>query len=303
VERLLMITNSAAGTADAEAVDEALAVLRGRGLDVEVVATADAGELDAVLDRRDDRRLVIAGGDGSLHAVAAALHRREETAHTTLGLIPLGTGNDFARGVGLPLEPAPAAEIVATAAAQPVDLLVDEGDGVVVNAVHVGVGADAGRAAEPWKARLGKVGYVVGAVIAGFTTDGHRLRVEVDGQVVATGRRRVLQVGVGNGSFVGGGTELAPEADPTDGHADVLMSFAVSPLDRLRYAIRLRRGTHDERHDVRLVEATTVRISGEPFWTNADGELAGPFTDKTWTLVPGALRMTLPSRSRGHPSR
>ena len=57
-----------------------------------------------MLHRAGCRRIVVAGGDGSLHAVVTALHRRHELASRTLGLIPLGTGNDFARTLGIPLD-------------------------------------------------------------------------------------------------------------------------------------------------------------------------------------------------------
>ena len=101
VERLLLITNADAGTNDEEAVDAALEVLR-RAADVEVAATSSPDELEEVLAKRDGRDLVVAGGDGSLHAVVAALHASDDLAGPTVGLIPLGTGNDFARGVRIP---------------------------------------------------------------------------------------------------------------------------------------------------------------------------------------------------------
>ena len=59
---------------------------------------------------------MVAGGDGSLHAVVTALHRRHELAERTLGLIPLGTGNDFARALDIPLDPAEAAAALCSAA-------------------------------------------------------------------------------------------------------------------------------------------------------------------------------------------
>ena len=71
--------------------------------------TTNPGELDGVLHRAGCRSIVVAGGDGSLHAVVSALHRRHELAERTLGLIPLGTGNDFARALDIPLDPAEAA--------------------------------------------------------------------------------------------------------------------------------------------------------------------------------------------------
>ena len=65
-----------------------------------------------MLHRAGSRRIVVAGGDGSLHAVVAALHRRNDLADAVLGLIPLGTGNDFARCMGIPLDPEEAARVI-----------------------------------------------------------------------------------------------------------------------------------------------------------------------------------------------
>ena len=106
------------------------------------------------------------GGDGSLHAVVAALHRRHELASTVVGLIPLGTGNDFARGVGLPLDPEAAARVVVEGNIVPMDLIVDCLGGVVVNNVHIGVGALAAHNARPMKKVIGRLGYALGAVKA-----------------------------------------------------------------------------------------------------------------------------------------
>ena len=103
MDPLLVITNSDAGSADEESLDLALGVLR-KETSVEVQATGDPGELDGVLHRAGSRRIVVAGGDGSLHAVIAALHRRNELAGRVLGLLPLGTGNDFARTLEIPLD-------------------------------------------------------------------------------------------------------------------------------------------------------------------------------------------------------
>jgi diacylglycerol kinase (ATP) len=294
VQRILLITNADAGSHNQQAIDSALEVLR-RDAEVDVAATSDQEGLEAALDRRDGRDVVVAGGDGSLHQVVAALHRDDDLAGPTLGLIPLGTGNDFARELGIPLDPAAAAAVVGHGRQTRVDLLVDDEDGVVVNAVHVGVGADAGREAQVWKARIGRVGYAIGALVAGFTTQGDRLRVTADDTVLADGTRLVLQVGIGNGSFIGGGTALAPHADPTDGQADVMVSFSVRRRDRLLYAVHLRRGTHEDRHDVRMVRATRVEISGGPFACNADGELTGPIRRRSWRVLTGAFTMMLPT--------
>jgi len=293
VERILLVTNAEAGTNDKTAVDEALAVLREHA-DVKVAATTDAHQLHRVLADRDGRDVVVAGGDGSLHAVIRALSDNGDLSSPTLGLIPLGTGNDFARGVDIPLLPAEAAAVIVDGRTTKVDVLVDGEGGIVVNAVHVGVGAEAGREAAPWK-WLGKLGYVVGAAKAGFKSRGHRMRVVADDTVLADGHRRVFQVGIANGPNIGGGTKLSPHADPTDGSIDVLVSFSVKRRDRFLYGVHLKRGTHEERHDVRTVRARRVSVSGDGFWCNADGELAGPITSREWRLQPDAFAMRLPT--------
>jgi diacylglycerol kinase (ATP) len=298
VDPLLLITNSDAGTTDAENVEKALVVLRASA-DVEVCATSNPGELDGVLHRRGGRRVVVAGGDGSLHAVVAALHRRHELADTVLGLVPLGTGNDFARGADIPLDPEEAARVVVEGETRPVDLIVDCVGNVVVNNVHVGLGAQASRKAHKWKhrlgrVRLGKVGYPIGALLASVNPPFVRLQVEVDGEPVADLAHPVLMVAIGNGATVGGGAEITPEAHPESGKMDVMVAFAVGPTARLGYALHVRRGEHHEREDVKYLRGRTVSVSGQSFYCSADGEVYGPERNRTWRIEPGAFRMTLP---------
>ena len=290
---MLLITNSDAGSNDTANLDKALTVLR-ETADVEVCSTSNQGELDGVLHRRGGRRVVVAGGDGSLHAVVAALHRRHELRDAVLGLIPLGTGNDFARGTGIPLDPEEAARLVAKGSVRPVDLLVDCVGEVVVNNVHIGVGAQASRKAHKWKGRLGRVGYGIGAALASVNPPFVRLRIELDGEVVADFDRPILQVAIGNSSHVGGGTELTPEASPEDGKVDVMVSFAVGPLSRFGYVVGLRKGEHHERDDVLYVRGSNVSVSGQSFYCSADGELYGPERNRTWHVEKAAFSMSLP---------
>ena len=223
MDPLLVITNAEAGTSDEETLELALAILREKA-SVEVQATSNPGELDGVLHRAGSRRIVVAGGDGSLHAVIAALHRRNDLKAAVLGLLPLGTGNDFARGTGIPLDIEEAARVILAGEVRPMDVVVDEVGEVVVNSVHVGAGANASRRGHRWKERLGsvgvgklnlgKLGYPIGALLTAWHPPIIRLRVEVDGEVVNDLDQRVLMVALGNGSSVGGGAQLTPEATP-----------------------------------------------------------------------------------------
>jgi YegS/Rv2252/BmrU family lipid kinase len=293
VDPLLLITNAEAGGAQHDALEVALGVLR-EDADVEVATTTNPGELDGVLHRAGCRSIVVAGGDGSLHAVVAALYRRHELADAVVGLVPLGTGNDFARGAGIPLDPAEAARVVVAGDVRPVDLIVDCLGEVVVNNVHIGVGAQASESARPLKRALGRFGYVLGAMKAAVRPPFVRVRVEVDGHVVADFAHPILMVAIGNGSRIGGGARVTPEAVPTDGKMDVMVSFSTSLWAKLGYAARFRMGTHHKRDDVLYVRAESVTLSGQAFYCSADGELYGPERNRTWHIEPGAFSMPLP---------
>ncbi|MCW2835514.1 MAG: diacylglycerol kinase [Nocardioides sp.] len=300
---MLVITNSDAGTADEETLKSALSILR-RTVSIEVAATSNPGELDGVLHRAGSRRIVVAGGDGSLHAVVSALHRRNELTGKTLALLPLGTGNDFARGTDIPLGIEDAARLVLEGQARPVDLIVDETGEIVVNNVHVGAGAQASRRGHKWKKRLGsvgvgkvnfgKLGYPIGALLAAFEPPSQRLRVEVDGKVVNDLDRPVMMVAIGNGANVGGGTELTPDADPESGRMDVMISRAVTIGAKIGYVAKLRKGEHHERDDVVYLRGSEVSIRGEDFYVSADGEVYGPERSRTWRIEPAAYNMVLP---------
>jgi diacylglycerol kinase family enzyme len=298
---LLVVVNGAAGSADDEPVDAALGVLRA-GTDVEVAATSSSDELDDVVRGLDGRRPVVVGGDGSLHAVAAALDRAGLLGAQPVGLIPCGTGNDLARTLGLPLDPEDGARVVLEGSPRRLDVLREDGGLLVVNAVHAGVGASAGRHAERLKELMGVVAYPVGAVVAGAAERGWELRVEVDGRPVeapsgewrADGSTALLMVGICNGPTVGGGTALVPEADPGDGSVDVMVSAATGPAERLAFGAALRSGTHGERDDVVLARGRSVTISGESVDIDADGEVHEGWQRQTWRLDPGAWSIVVP---------
>ena len=167
--RLLVITNAAAGTNEDEVLEPALEAMRQRA-DVKVAATASPDELAEVLAQLDGRQVVVAGGDGSLHAVVQALYDTGLLHRTAVSLLPLGTGNDFARGMGIPLDTLAAVAVVLDGDLRPVDLITDNEGRIVINNVHAGVSAQASRHGARWKQRLGsvnlgKVGYPVGAAL------------------------------------------------------------------------------------------------------------------------------------------
>lgn len=295
----IAITNDNAGSNRMDAVEAALDVLRS-GFDVRVASTATGAELDAELAGEDT--VIVIGGDGSLHGVVASLGRLDRVGAVTLGLIPLGTGNDFARSLGIPDDSGAAAQLIVDGHHVAVDLLYDDAGGTVINAVHLGAGAEAADRAETWKAALGPVGYAVGSLMSGLSHEPLDVQVSVDGTALPAGNG-VLQVAINNGKYVGGGTPLAPDADPSDGQLDVVVSYAIGPAERLGYARDLREGTHVEREDVMTARGTTVTVHGEAFSCSADGEIEHGVTTRTWKLAPAALAMFAPNgASPGRPA-
>lgn len=309
-QRLLLIVNAGAGSADDAAVEATLGVLR-PAADVAVAATASAEDLDDALAARDARRLVVIGGDGSLHAVVCALDRNGALDPADpVGVIALGTGNDLARTLGIPLDPAEGAAALLTGRPRRLDVLRDDVGGIVVNAVHAGVGAEAGRSAAALKDQLGAAAYPLGAVFAGATSLGWGLRIEVDGAVVVDseqgicpdeargllpgGDAQVLMAGACIGRTIGGGAPLAPGAVPDDGLVDVVVCTATGPVARVAFGAALRTGEHLERDDVIALRGREVSISGDPIPLNADGELSDPVPARTWRVDPLAWSVIVP---------
>ncbi len=293
---LLAIANAAAGSSDADAVDQVVRVLQD-GYDVELVSTSSPEDLaGAVTTHPDVDGIIALGGDGSLHAVVAALHRADRLGDVTIGLIPLGTGNDFAATLDLPPDAADAAKVILAGRTREIDLIVDGTGDIVINAAHIGIGAEAAAAARPWKKFLGPVGYALGAAITGLkglTTPGATLRVCVDGEPLPR-QEPVIQVAIGNGQFVGGGAPLLPQADPSDGQLDVSVSYTESPRRRIAYAFSVRRGDHHRRDDVVYMRGTHVTVDGDALRCTSDGELRPASRHYEWELHPAALTMYVP---------
>jgi len=286
----LVVANPDAGGTHEGIVADVRGRLEAAGGRVTLVEGDDA-ELDALLREADGDCVVAVGGDGSIHRVATRL-RAVDRLDLDVGLVPLGTGNDLARGAGLPLDPLVATEGLAGWPARPVDLLVGNGR-LVVNVVHLGLGAHAAETASRWKAGLGKLAYPLGAVVAGTWVSPWELRVAVDGRVVHEGT--TVLAGVGNGRTIGGGTRMFPRAALDDGLADVVV--AASRFGRVGRAVfghAARAGSHSRLSWVRTARGRHVAIEGEPIAGNADGEVWAAAASWEVAVVPGALRLRRP---------
>lgn len=297
---MIIAVNSAAGSAESDRLQRAVEILQA-GAGAELVVTASPDDLGRAAERAAGSRLVIAGGDGSLHLAVSCLRALGLLDEVVLGLVPLGTGNDFARGLHVPLEPDEAARLCLEGAPRPLDLLVSDAGDVVVNAVHAGLGAAAAKRSDGLKESLGSLAYPIGAIIAGVSEAGYELDVTVDGEPLHSGS--TLMVGVANGPCIGGGTALCASAVPDDGLLDVVVVSAVSRAARTAFAAALRNGVHLDREDVIHVRGRSVTIAGDEVAHDADGEILGPFPRRSYRVEPGAWRMLAPAGAAGAPRR
>jgi len=284
----LLLANSAAGSASPERLD-AVETALGEGFTVTRETCDGPDELRSTLDRFPGDRVIVAGGDGSLHVLVNVLADLGRLDDTVVGLAPMGTANDFATGLGLPDDPVAAARACVLGEPAAVDALIADDGEVIVNAAHAGVGAVASDRAQAAKPVVGALAYPLAALVAGATTPGYQLTITIDDTVVHDGT--TLFALAANGPCLGGGARLCDGADPADGAIDVLVIGDVPVLDRAGLAVDLQRGTHTEHDHVDRYRGTSVRVHGEAVDHSRDGELCHDLADATYTVRPAAWHL------------
>ncbi|MEN5365436.1 lipid kinase YegS [Stenotrophomonas sp. TWI273] len=273
----LILNGKATGNED---VREAVAALRERGVQLEVRVTWESGDAEryvaeAIAHGVDT--IIAAGGDGTLSEVAETLAHREEAADAlpSLGLLPLGTANDFATAAEIPDEPLAALELMTHAPARPVDLLRIDADGKVwwcANVASGGFGTEVTvETDEGLKKVLGGLAYLVTGVSRLGRIDPIQARVRAPGFEWAGG---FIALGIGNGRQAGGGQVLCPEALIDDGLLDITVIPELSGEVASTFAALVKGGKRGALEQVaERVQAPWVEIEAEvPLTLNLDGE-------------------------------
>ena len=286
--RALLLSNRTAGSSDDKLVAKIADVLSD-GYDVVDASPAGSSELDTVLSSFDGERIIVAGGDGSLHVLINALANLGRLSDVVVGLVPLGTGNDFALGLGLPADPVDAARACLDGTSTAVDLIVADDGEHITNAAHAGIGAVAAERAQTTKPIAGQWAYPLGAIQAAVTESGYEVTLRLDDEPIYEGT--MLLTLVANGPCIGGGTRLCTNADPHDGLLDVLVIEALPLLERPGLGLDIQRGTHLERSDVRYWRGHHLEIDGHDINHNRDGELRHALDDVRYTIQPAAWRL------------
>jgi diacylglycerol kinase (ATP) len=248
-----------------------------------------------VLDNEPGYRLLIlGGGDGSVSSVVDFLAGRD----VVLGLLPLGTANDFARTLEIPQQLEDACRAIACGKVVDVDLGL-AGENYYVNVASVGLSVGVTLALSPWmKKGAGPLAYPMAAVRAFLRHEPFSARLSFpDGDYEPAEFGRLLQIAVGNGRFYGGGLVVAPESGIDDRRLDVYAIEMGRHRDLLGVARYLRSGDFIRMEGVHHYRTERIRLETEPeLPVNIDGEVESE-TPQDFAVAYNALQVLVPPDS------
>lgn len=240
--------------------------------------------------------LLVGGGDGTIGVVAGMLADLPAAARPVLGVLPLGTANDFARTLGLP--PDVASAVTALVAGKVVDIDLGRANGIAfLNVASLGLSVAVTDALRPaLKRRLGPAAYPLAAAMSYRRHVPFRARLEFPaGDVAPIDLGDLLQLAVGNGRHYGGGNTIAPDAGIDDATLDIYAIRAGRLRDHLRVARLLRNGTlvHSQ-HVHHLITRSVSLTTDEPLPVNLDGEIATT-TPVEFVVQRNAIEVLVPA--------
>ncbi|HEV2093934.1 MAG TPA: diacylglycerol kinase family protein [Rubrobacter sp.] len=272
-------------------------LLRGTdGLRPKVIVTEGRGDACEVAREQREGLLVVAGGDGTVNEVVNGLGEAGFPERVTLAVLPTGTGNDWARTLGMPDDPEGAWDTIRAGRTRALDVarvrLHGAEERFFVNAAVGGVGAEVSEAADDsnLKARWGSLTYLRASLGAARKLRAHDVELTLDG---AHHRLRAVSVVVGNCRYAGGGRPAAPRANPEDGLLDVVVVEYAGPGKALALApTTLTRPDYLDEDGVFFARAKRIEVRSFPpsLKFNCDGEVLGRGPAK-FSLVPRVLKV------------
>ena len=244
------------------------------------------------------RYMVAVGGDGTVNEVANGILHSADASSMALGIISTGTGSDFARSAGIPRHYVSACSCLTSSRRFLIDVGVVEFQSkgrssrrFFVNAAGIGFDAAAVKATERLPKYFGgTIPYLVGLLrtLLGYRNKSVMLRIGDKSEAA-----RILSVVVSNGSYIGGGMHVAPEASLNDNLLDVVVIGDIGKFDLLKSLPMVYKGTHGNHPKVSMEKATKITVeSSERVLVHADGELLGEGPASFW-LIPAALRIVV----------
>lgn len=300
-----VVVNPAAGGGRGEragdAVSSALARIGVRREALRTNGPGDASAIAARLAREGAARILVVGGDGTVHEVANGLLEQAAAGEAApmLAVHPVGTGNDFARTARAARDAAESARRAAYGEAVRFDAgraAWAGGRRFFVNLLGFGVDVEVLRRRARFSRLPGLAQYMAAFASAVVRYRPPSAAIDVGGEEIAGA---VTIAAFTCGRSIGGGFMINPEAEPDDGRLDLCHVPALGLLQVAPLALRAVRGTHGRSKHVamRRLERAVIRSGGEePIWFEVDGELLPePARELRVEVVPGALRVLMPA--------
>lgn len=231
--------------------------------------------------------VIVGGGDGTLNAVVDSL---VET-NLPLAILPLGTANDLARTLNIPLAIKEACNVIGNGKLKSIDLGWVNGK-YFFNVASMGLSVDiTEKLCRGVKRRWGVLAYGITALQVISTTRRFSATIKVDNQTVPV---KTVQIAIGNGRYYGGGMAIANDAAIDDQRLD-LYSLELQHWWQIFPLIwRLPQGKHDELQWVRTFEGKEIEIhTRKSYSVNTDGEIT-TITPAKFKVIPHALKVFVP---------
>ena len=237
--------------------------------------------------------MVVAGGDGTLNAVVNGVAQTRRRVR--IGIVPLGTGNDFARTLGLPLSLEENLEILRAGKTRAIDIVRVYSRRRVRYFVNVAAGGFSGivgkKITPEIKKSWGPLAYIRGAAAALPKLHAYKTRIVLDADEELS--TALCNVVVANGRFAAGGLPIAPEANPADALLDVVLIRQRSVPEMALLAAEIILGRHFSSSAIIFRRAKRISVRSRPgMWFNVDGELVGS-APATFQILPRALKFVI----------
>jgi YegS/Rv2252/BmrU family lipid kinase len=271
-----LILNPTAGRGRARTLADGIqSELRARGVETDIVRTRHVRDAVDVAHRAHDdgyETVIAAGGDGTIHEVANGLmHAAGDGVAGTLGIVPIGTGNDFIKSAGVPADWREACQVIGAGYKRRIDVGCINGE-YFVNQAGIGFDAQVSIEALNITWARGMAVYVLALarnMLLSYRTP--HVALEMDGRHT---EQRITLVTIGNGRCAGGGFWLTPAAELDDGWFDICVADQLSKPGILALIPHVMRGTHVGKRAITLSQARKILVvSAEPLPIQADGEI------------------------------
>jgi YegS/Rv2252/BmrU family lipid kinase len=285
----LIVNPSSGGGRAARALPSVRAALGRHGLEHHVELTLDLAHARSLArDALAAGEMPVAyGGDGLVAAVADSAR---ETG-SVMGVLPGGRGNDFARCLGLPIDPVAATAVLAEGTPTPIDMGA-AGDHSFLGIATCGFDSEANRIANSARLIRGRFVYTYGGLRALLRWKPASFTLRVDDVEHAL---YGYTVSVANASMHGGGMLIAPDASLDDGQFDVVLIADLPKHRFLRLLPTVFSGAHVQQSEVTILRGSNVELSADrPFTIYADGDPLAVLP-ATLRVIPGAVRIMVPA--------